>query len=288
MTRAIVVLIATLAAFALAAGADPPAPSSTSTATPTSTPPSTSKAAHPAGLRCDACHTPDGWTPAKFAHDRTGFPLVGRHQGVACGSCHRREWQDPVPQSCAGCHTDPHVQEFGLQCRSCHTEESFAPLFLVDAHRRTQFPLSGRHATLPCTECHTERRDRTFTRTALACTSCHARDATRASTTTVDHTTLSPNCQGCHAPTSFSPARLAGHDVCFPLAGTVHAAVRCAECHDGRALAGARLTGACRGVAVRCAECHVHSQERTDPQHTGVPGYAFASERCAGCHQAVR
>jgi hypothetical protein len=287
MTRVIVVVVVAMAALAgIGHAGEPSAPPPPSTTTPTTS--VTTTPAHPAGMRCDACHTPAGWTPAKFAHEKTGYPLRGRHQGVACGSCHRRDWQDPLPQQCAGCHTDPHVQEFGLQCASCHSEDSFAPLFLVDAHRRTQFPLSGRHATLPCTECHVERRDRTFTRTALACVDCHGRDVARASTTTIDHRSLPTTCQGCHVPTTFSPARLAGHDVCFPLAGTVHAPVRCAECHDGRALVGARLTGACRGVAVRCAECHVHNKDVSDRQHQGVPGYAHVSDRCAGCHQAVR
>ena len=169
----------------------------TATTTTTATT-ATAAPAHPAGMRCDACHTPSGWSPAKFAHDKTGFPLQGRHVTVACGSCHRRDWQDPVPQSCAGCHTDPHTQEFGMLCRSCHTEADWQPLFLVDAHRRTNFPLSGRHATLPCEECHVEKRDRTFTRVTVACATCHARDAARATTTTLDHRLLPATCQSCH------------------------------------------------------------------------------------------
>ncbi|MDP2342065.1 MAG: hypothetical protein Q8O67_13995 [Deltaproteobacteria bacterium] len=263
------------------------------TATPAAEPASTTTTTtaalkHPKGARCDACHTPGGWKPAKFAHQATSFPLVGRHAGVACTSCHQRDWSEPVPQGCAGCHVDPHAQEFGLLCRSCHTEEGWQPLFLVDAHRRTQFPLSGRHATLPCEECHVEKRERTFTRTALACTSCHARDAARASATTLDHRALSSSCQLCHVPTSFSPARLAEHESCFPLAGTVHAPVRCAECHSANAIVGARISGACRGVAVRCADCHAHAKGISDRQHRDVVGYAHASEKCAGCHQAIR
>jgi hypothetical protein len=268
------------------AGAAPPATATRTTTTTTTT--TSAGVPHPPGARCDACHTPAGWKPAKFAHEATGFALAGRHAGVACTSCHRREWQEPVPQSCAGCHVDPHAQEFGLLCRACHSEEGWQPLFLVDAHRRTQFPLSGRHATLPCEECHVEKRERTFTRTALACVSCHARDAARASASTLDHRALSSSCQSCHVPTSFSPARLAEHEVCFPLASTVHAPVRCSECHNGAALVGARVTGGCRGVPVRCAECHAHAKGISDRQHRGVVGYAHASEKCAGCHQAVR
>ncbi len=243
---------------------------------------------HPRGLRCDACHTPGGWTPAKFAHERTGFPLQGRHQAVACRSCHRRDWREPVPESCAGCHTDPHAQEFGLLCRSCHSEDRWQPLFLVDAHRRTQFPLSGRHATIPCQECHVEQRERTFTRTAVGCVGCHGGDLARASQTTINHGPLGQNCLSCHLPTSFSPARLVAHEPCFPIGGTVHAPVRCVDCHVQSALVRANLSGSCRGVPVRCAECHVHAKGVTDNQHVGVVGYAHASERCAGCHQTTR
>ena len=272
----------TTTATATATAATATATAATAAATATAAP------AHPAGMRCDACHTPSGWSPAKFAHDKTGFPLQGRHVTVACGSCHRRDWQDPVPQSCAGCHTDPHTQEFGMLCRSCHTEADWQPLFLVDAHRRTNFPLSGRHATLPCEECHVEKRDRTFTRVTVACATCHARDAARATTTTLDHRLLPATCQSCHVPTAFSPARLREHDACFPLGGTVHAPVRCTECHDARAVAGSRLTGSCRGVTVRCAECHAHQKAKSDRQHEGILGYSHTSERCAGCHQSIR
>lgn len=172
-------------------------------------------------------------------------------------------------------------------CRSCHSEASWQPLFLVDAHRRAQFPLSGRHATLPCEECHVEKRDRTFTRTALGCVDCHRGDVARASSTTIDHRALGTTCQSCHVPTAFVPARLPPHEACFPLAGTIHAPVRCAECHVSRALVGARLTGACRSL-VRCADCHEHAKDRTDRQHRGVVGYAHASDKCAACHRAVR
>jgi hypothetical protein len=301
--RSGLVLLAITGLGLLAAGAEPSAPgkgttnataAATATALTATSSPVTSVSSvpspvlpHPTGLRCDACHTPGGWTPARFAHERTGFALRGRHDGVACGSCHRRDWNEPLPQTCAGCHVDPHTQEFGLMCRSCHDESSWQPLFLVDAHRRTQFPLSGRHATLPCEQCHVEKRDRTFTRAALGCADCHAGDAAKASAGTLDHRRLGPLCQSCHTPTAFSPARLPLHEACFPLPGTVHAAVGCATCHVNASLVGARVTGSCRSL-VRCAECHAHAKKTTDAQHEGVIGYAHASDKCAACHRAVR
>ena len=174
-----------------------------------------------------------------------------------------------------------------MMCGSCHGEQSWSPLFVVDAHRRTMFPLSGRHASLPCEQCHIEKRDRTFTRVALGCRDCHAADAAKASASTLSHSSLAPTCQSCHAPTSFSPARLPPHEACFPLPGTVHANIACATCHEPRALVGAALTGTCRSL-VRCAECHTHAKRITDAQHKNVVGYAHASDKCAACHRAVR
>ncbi|HEY1099431.1 MAG TPA: cytochrome c3 family protein, partial [Myxococcota bacterium] len=154
----------------------------------------------PSTRRCQDCHTPDGWLPARFAHDKTGFALVGRHDGVACASCHDADYTTKVPTSCAGCHQDVHGGELGAQCRSCHDERSFQPLFNVDAHRRTNFPLIGRHAAVRCEQCHVEKRERTFSRVTLPCTACHAAAATRASTTTVNHRGF-VDCRECHLPT---------------------------------------------------------------------------------------
>lgn len=240
---------------------------------------------------CAACHAPTAFLPAAFAHERTGFPLRGRHAVIACAGCHGSDTSRPVPQSCAGCHTDPHVQEFGLSCGGCHDEQTFrAPRFAVDSHRMSAFPLVGRHGALPCEECHLDKRDRTFTRTTLSCASCHARDAARATLVTVNHTRApfnAPQCNGCHDPVAFSPAKFPGHETCFPIARSVHTGIRCAECHAAAGLRGAVATGACEGVPVRCAECHVHAEDVEARNHGGVVGYEHESEKCAGCHRAL-
>ncbi len=65
-------------------------------------------APHPTGdTNCGACHTPEGWRPVSFAHDRTGFPLEGRHRDVSCKACHRTSsFADPLPRACSACHRD--------------------------------------------------------------------------------------------------------------------------------------------------------------------------------------
>lgn len=241
--------------------------------------------------RCDACHVAAGWLASgtRFAHERTGFALTGRHASTRCASCHGSNVKRPLPPTCVGCHRDPHAQEFGLMCSSCHSTDAFiGPAFPVDAHRRNNFPLNGRHAALPCDSCHVEKRDRTFARAPIDCLACHVVDSIRASQVSVDHRFapfVGVSCIACHVPTTFAPAQFPQHDACFPISRGVHAPIRCAECHAASALVGARAQGACRDVAVLCAQCHTHAAEVEDPRHADVPGYAHNSERCAGCHR---
>lgn len=240
------------------------------------------------GGSCASCHSSETWQGAPFAHDRTDFPLTGQHITVRCASCHGADTQRAQPTNCAGCHIDPHTQQFGLQCESCHSTSSFAaPRFAVDAHRASNFPLTGRHAALPCDECHVEKRDRTFSRAAIDCAGCHQKDAAAASQTTVDHAVrpfAGNSCRGCHVPTRFSPAQFAAHDACFPVSTGSHARVRCAECHAG--LAGARFTGRCSTVPFFCTQCHEANAETA--RHTGVPGFEFKDAKCYACHRTAR
>ncbi|HTT70978.1 MAG TPA: hypothetical protein VMG32_07110, partial [Anaeromyxobacteraceae bacterium] len=59
----------------------------------------------------------------------------------------------------------------------------------------------------------------------------------------------------------------------FPIATGVHA-VDCNTCHGGFS-SFAEFT---------CFNCHAHDQATTDPIHTGVNGYSYASTACYGCH----
>jgi predicted CXXCH cytochrome family protein len=235
---------------------------------------------------CEGCHNSETWMPAKFAHERTGFELTGRHALARCAACHGNTVERRLGATCAACHVDPHAQEFGLHCQSCHDTTKFrAPTFPVDAHRRTNFPLVGRHAALPCDECHVEKRENQFGRAALDCTFCHALDVLKASIVTVDHSVppfAGKSCGNCHVPNTFTPAQFAAHEKCFPLSHGSHAPFRCAECHSN--LAGARFTGTCRGQGVTCAECHDHSAEIEDRRHAKVAGYQHQSAKCAACH----
>lgn len=241
---------------------------------------------HAAGVSssCEACHTEDAWLPARFAHERTGYALVGRHARAECASCHASGYARAPSTSCSACHADVHRQELGAQCQTCHGPESWASRFPVDAHRRTGFPLSGRHAFLPCEECHANKRDRQFARAAKDCVDCHARDAQRTAGALFDHgrNARLSQCQSCHDPWSFRPARLDEHERCFTLSRGPHARVSCSECHEPARPVVVR--GTCRTETVRCASCHAHTCDQMDGVHGDVAGYRCASLACAQCH----
>ncbi len=79
--------------------------------------------------RCDRCHGDTAWRPARALTHKTRFPLVGRHRGLPCNSCHTDATRF-VRYSCVGCHgrrsmagrhrrTAGYVHE-SRACRRCH------------------------------------------------------------------------------------------------------------------------------------------------------------------------
>ena len=239
-----------------------------------------------AGLtRCVACHQPTGWTDVSFSHERTGFPLVGQHNGSPCRSCHLDGFERPLPTACGSCHQDPHRGDLGMRCETCHTPETWRSDFNADAHRRTNFPLVGRHAFLPCVECHPDARDRSFSGPAVPCVGCHLDDYRRTRGGSIDHEAMgfSTECRECHDPWSFERGRFAGHDACFQLSGTEHASIPCFDCH--RSIPQGPPAGTCNTGTAACSSCHEHSCGEMDHEHRRVPGYQCKDRKCYECHR---
>jgi hypothetical protein len=236
----------------------------------------------PADTRCGACHTEDGWKLVRFAHERTGFPLEGRHVAVGCGACHPAGFAVPVMGACAACHRDPHAGQLGMCCGGCHDATSWEGRFTADAHRRTKFPLSGRHAFIPCEECHGDLRDRGFARRTLECRACHEADRARAAAVSVDHDQagFGDRCQTCHSPWRFRDAVLPGHDDCFQISRGPHARIRCFDCHSRPIGNG---NGTCSTDTARCGRCHACAD--VTPRHAGVLGFQCADRKCYECHR---
>jgi hypothetical protein len=227
------------------------------------------------GLDCTRCHGQQDWSPTGLIaeHARTRFPLYGVHVVVPCESCHERapvgEYRG-APVRCELCHGDDlaratspdHLASGWTQtCERCHTPTGWTG----SNFSHNFFPLTGGHAGLACTSCHT---DGTFGSLPADCYSCHRDDYERAP----NHLALGypTSCQSCHSTRSWD-ASLSRHP--FPLTGPHNAT--CTTCHNAGSV-----------QAFTCFACHEHSRDQTDPKHREVSGYTYDSNACYRCHRS--
>ncbi|MEI8072393.1 MAG: hypothetical protein WCI09_12535, partial [Planctomycetota bacterium] len=111
-------------------------------------------------LTCRACHTEHRGSEvpltviAHIDHARTGFPLTGGHEKIACASCHKDNVFKETPQSCVSCHAEPavHRSKFGTDCATCHTTATWKGGRLTQEFHT--FPLTGGHEKIACASCH--------------------------------------------------------------------------------------------------------------------------------------
>ncbi len=242
---------------------------------------------HGGDTDCVACHTAEGWRVVTFDHSRTGFALEGRHRDLTCRACHSTStFADPVPRACSACHRDVHLGRLGQRCQDCHEPTSWAThTFGPDAHRRTSFPLTGRHALLPCESCHGDRRDRGFNRPSPRCLGCHQADWERASSgaAEVNHEQagFSQDCRACHSTWRFSPASFPAHEECFAIRSGPHAGIRCRDCHSSIPQVSPATAFTCTTDTANCLRCHGNVAS----EHQGVAGFAMVNRRCYECHR---
>ncbi len=253
-----------------------------------------SAAAFRQDTKCASCHSTKAWDLAAFDHDKTGFPLRGAHAGAECKECHTASLEAPLSRACAGCHQDVHQGEFGHQCQGCHSEQNWLPLFNVDAHRRTNFPLVGRHAAIPCTECHTDMTNRGFARETVNCLNCHQNAYQATAATQVNHVQMGfgTACGACHTGLAWQGAHFPEHDSCFLINSGSHSGIACLTCHSN--LFRARPTGTCNTNTETCTSCHAHLCAAMDAQHTPAKlaaagltdpsAYSCKDLKCYQCH----
>lgn len=243
--------------------------------------------AHGGDTDCAACHTAAGWKEVRFAHDRTGFPLEGRHQQAACRGCHATgTFADPVPRACGACHRDVHAGRLGPRCGNCHAPTAWStPSFGPEDHRRTAFPLAGRHALVPCESCHGDRRDRGFARPTPRCLGCHEADWLRAGAggAGIDHAQAGfpDDCGACHGAWRFSPASFPAHQACFDIRSGHHAGIRCRDCHTSLPAVDYGQPFGCASDTANCLRCH----GGVAGEHEGVAGFQLVNRKCYECHR---
>lgn len=117
--------------------------------------------------------------------------------------------------------------------------------------------------------------------TGQTCVACHQADYQAAP----DHPGRYPEtCGDCHRTDAWRPALGFGHpEAAFPIEQGEHDVVACLDCHD------VDRGPSTDGANTDCIGCHTgdHTQAETDPQHGGVPDYAFelgVPNFCLRCH----
>jgi hypothetical protein len=79
---------------------------------------------------CGECHRPDVWHLIRFDHDRTEFPLRGKHFVAVCRDCHPNDQYTGVRTECFNCHRGDRLRAngivmghnmFSFDCIECHS-----------------------------------------------------------------------------------------------------------------------------------------------------------------------
>ena len=203
---------------------------------------------------CAKCHTTQGFQVVDargFDHERTRYPLRGRHATVACAKCHDpgpAGGQKPAFDRCDRCHRDAHAGLATLagrpaDCVACHAVQGWKPsTYTASAHQASAYPLEGRHAATECAKCHRQEADssvaalgsaRVLLRPAHArCLDCHT-DPHRGRFEPGGVRAQAASCRACHTMEGYRPTLVdaaahtrRGH----PIEGA-HRAVPCQGCH---------------------------------------------------------
>jgi hypothetical protein len=265
---------------------------------------------------CDRCHTDTRdflkVITGRFDHDKTRYPLRGRHRDVPCARCHdpgiagEGHGDAPPFAHCTDCHHDDHhgtatLAKRVVDCDDCHDVNAFKPsTYTVAMHAKSNYALLGRHATTACAGCHpqvattsadtlTLGRARVRLRPpAQECNACHG-DPHKGRFVAGGARVQAKGCAGCHDAQAFRPSHydLAAHAHSrYPLEGA-HEAVSCRDCHKDLRAQPARSTLLAAADSMRtlafadsarvCASCH-------EDVHAGQ--FAVRKDRgaCEGCH----
>ncbi len=208
------------------------------------------------GTACADCHTDKRWKDVHFDHDKTGFPLAGKHAPLACKDCHRDNQFKNTPKTCVACHKrdDVHKATLGTSCGNCHTDRDWKQTRFD--HSKTRFPLLGKHQKVECKACH---KTAVFRGAPTECVACHKKDD-------VHKGKLGLVCGNCHNERDWKQTKFDHDKTRFPLLGK-HRATKCDECHKDQNF---------KQTPSGCYACH-----KKDDKHEGQLG-----QDCKLCHVA--
>jgi len=232
---------------------------------------------------CLNCHNSNAFKPViGFDHNKSKFPLKGKHQKVDCAKCHKvteqngskfQKFKGIVFSSCKDCHQDVHENKFGNDCKKCHSEDSFKTIAAANAfnHNSTDYPLEGKHISVECKSCH--KQSLTAKLKFSFCTDCH-KDYHKGQLTKPG---IRSDCKDCHTVAGFagSSFTIEMHNKGeFRLEGS-HLATPCFACHKKG------TEWVFKDLKKRCVDCHenIHQNFIGEKYHPNLD--------CEACHHVT-
>ncbi len=212
------------------------------------------------GRDCVSCHSERSWKePAKFDHDKSSFPLLGKHGKVECKECHKSPLFKEAPKECVGCHKkdDKHNATLGDKCSECHGETDWKTTTGRFSHDKTKFVLRNAHAEtkIKCTAWNKDLQS--YRKTPLDCFNCHKKDDKHEGQ-------AGKVCESCHNDSTWKVSKFDHALTRFALTGR-HLVATCKSCH---------LTPRFKDAARDCYSCH-----KKEDKHKLTLGV-----RCESCH----
>ena len=153
------------------------------------------------GKKCEECHTESTWKVKDFDHNKTKFPLLGKHGAVDCKKCHIDSKFKGAKTDCYSCHVkdDKHKKQLGTLCEDCHNARDWK-VWDYNHNTRTKFKLEGGHKDVDCLDCHKTQYFGKI-KTSTSCYSCHSADDVHAGS-------FGPQCDRCHVITNFKEIKV--------------------------------------------------------------------------------
>ncbi len=215
------------------------------------------------GNKCESCHSEKDWKEIKFDHDKTKFPLLGKHRApLKCTSCHKGDlYKDKLERACVSCHKKDddkaHKGNFGKKCESCHTERDWKEI-VFDHGKQTKYPLLGKHRQAKCSSCH--KGDLFKDKLPTTCFSCHEKEDKH-------NGQEGKKCESCHNEQSWHKTTFDhGRMSVFPLLGR-HILVECRKCHAAPTF---------KDAETDCWSCHEKDDAKVHKRRFGT--------ECQDCH----
>ncbi len=242
--------------------------------------------------KCQSCHSTDAWKPVNnFDHNKSAYPLTGKHTIVDCGKCHPQLQDKPIKDdksyakfkgiafgNCLNCHKDIHNNRFGSRCVTCHSTLGWNQISGKKFnHELTSYPLRGRHISVQCNSCHKPGQPLKI-KYYSRCKNCHS-DYHKGQFNLREQKGA---CEECHTVEGFSPSSFTidmHEKTDYPIRGA-HLAIPCLACHKQ---SNKKFTFTFNSP--RCQACH------TDPHLGQVDSYLLKVSQitnfagCEHCHQ---